>query len=620
MIYISMMNPQIKLHTKRKYPLVDNSLLKNTHKGERCFVVASGKSTLNQDLGWLKNEITIGVNQSYLVTEPYGYHPTYMCLIDRGLYVNIKEIYEKLSSKTAFVLSNYNPKKTDTGSNYKGVNAVAVVNRINKWVWEGNFDSDLSSGVYRARNVVIDLAIPMAIYMGCSEVYLIGCDCTEDGYGYSYANDLGNGQRISKRIFKSYSVVKKYAEQHSVKIFNAGKGGKLEEFDRIELETMDGRVIVETQQVIPLVSHKQFLPSSTCKAMAYFSYPSLGNPVLPDSSLYSKLKDIFSLIKPDTKVRAAMYMWNQDLDDRLKSHKGNPLELTNLFIDNTGSDVEVILDSYNLKFENTINRFKDKFGDKLHVDSKKKESDPAYRKEIAKQKKSAEVGYMHDKFFLFSSLEGIGNYIVLQMTGNINTTQYFQFNNMVVLSDDKVIYDRYLQHWKSLKTSVDMVPINSVYDDSGVYFFPRKKCPLEQELELYRGKCCGLKIDLAMCFFSRGGIAKIMEALKGEGAKIRVIFSKEYENRIVLRRLRSAGIAYKVIDNKGWKGRMHHKFATIQGEESVVWTGSYNLTNPGLKLNDETLLKISDKSLFQQYSTEFSKMWKNPHVTDWIHG
>ena len=35
------------------------------HAGERCFVVGSGPSIARMDLSWLKDEITICVNQSY---------------------------------------------------------------------------------------------------------------------------------------------------------------------------------------------------------------------------------------------------------------------------------------------------------------------------------------------------------------------------------------------------------------------------------------------------------------------------------------------------------------------------------------------------------------------------
>lgn len=56
---------------------------KNKHKGQRCFVVASGPSLRGMDLSWLKDEITIAVNQSYLALD---FPPTYLAIGDRSLW------------------------------------------------------------------------------------------------------------------------------------------------------------------------------------------------------------------------------------------------------------------------------------------------------------------------------------------------------------------------------------------------------------------------------------------------------------------------------------------------------------------------------------------------------
>ena len=57
-------------------------------------------------------------------------------------------------------------------------------------------------------------------------------------------------------------------------------------------------------------------------------------------------------------------------------------------------------------------------------------SDPEIRMDLARKQELAREGYMHDKFFLFSSLMGIGKYVIVQMTSNINYTQYHQYNNI----------------------------------------------------------------------------------------------------------------------------------------------------------------------------------------------
>ena len=44
---------------------------------DRCFIIASGPSIEEQDLSWLKDEVTIGVNTSYQITRKFGFDPTY---------------------------------------------------------------------------------------------------------------------------------------------------------------------------------------------------------------------------------------------------------------------------------------------------------------------------------------------------------------------------------------------------------------------------------------------------------------------------------------------------------------------------------------------------------------
>jgi len=71
------------------------------HAGERCFVVGSGPSIARMDLSWLKDEITICVNQSYKALD---FDPTYVCIGDRELWPRIKHVYARTVSYTHLTL------------------------------------------------------------------------------------------------------------------------------------------------------------------------------------------------------------------------------------------------------------------------------------------------------------------------------------------------------------------------------------------------------------------------------------------------------------------------------------------------------------------------------------
>ena len=101
-----------------------------------------------------------------------------------------------------------------------------------------------------------------AVYMGFSEIYLIGCDCTSTFTGNThfingYTDDKLK-QRDAKKIvdrmrrlgiqsddyekyfldgsLNAYTLLKEHAIKHHVKIFNATRGGALEVFDRVDLD------------------------------------------------------------------------------------------------------------------------------------------------------------------------------------------------------------------------------------------------------------------------------------------------------------------------------------------------------------------------------------------------
>ena len=109
---------------------------------------------------------------------------------------------------------------------------------------------------------VIHYIVCIAVYMGFSEIYLLGCDCTgfintaqaklknakESQYAYKISeNEKKRMERVSKLtsirdelawyadIFDTYELLNKYCRKHHVKLFNATEGGLLEALPRVSL-------------------------------------------------------------------------------------------------------------------------------------------------------------------------------------------------------------------------------------------------------------------------------------------------------------------------------------------------------------------------------------------------
>ena len=96
------------------------------------------------------------------------------------------------------------------------------------------------------------LCIEFALYMGFSEIYLIGIDHDYSfGYGKNHAKGITEGIHNDKNEFctsdldvstQKYNQYKLYAEINNVCIFNASVGGKLNVFERVNFEEVINRV------------------------------------------------------------------------------------------------------------------------------------------------------------------------------------------------------------------------------------------------------------------------------------------------------------------------------------------------------------------------------------------
>jgi hypothetical protein len=111
-------------------------------------------------------------------------------------------------------------------------------------------------------------------------------------------------------------------------------------------------------------------------------------------------------------------------------------------------------------------------------------------------------------------------------------------------------------------------------------------------------------------------VASALVAAKNRGVKVRVI--GEYDNRTTAPWTTLASNGITVINdyygsNDG-TGLMHNKFFVIDyrggAPESVwVWTGSWNLTDPGTNDDRQNVIEFQDVALAGAYTREFDEMW-----------
>lgn len=226
-------------------------ILKDIHKGQKMFIVATGPSLTAEDLDMLKGHLSMGVNSIPMSYDYTDWRPDYYVAIDMAVVNNL--MLESNKGKSFDLWHTIDPSHIIVSHYFKGAYPVPdeVILVRTKWsnlrkdgTGEIKFSDDCFLCVY-ANYTVTYTAIQLAVYMGCSEIYLLGVDFNytgNSGKDHSFNFDMPdetnrrNIQQGTGGMGEAYKVAKKYADAHGVKIFNATRGGKLEVFPRISLE------------------------------------------------------------------------------------------------------------------------------------------------------------------------------------------------------------------------------------------------------------------------------------------------------------------------------------------------------------------------------------------------
>ncbi len=217
---------------------------KDKYKGKRCFIIGNGPSLRIEDLELLhKNkEFTFGLNRIYKIFDKTNWRPTFYCFVDYLMICNsFKEIVD-VDCNHKFILDYFNiggencpPKRTDF--NYLHVNCMEYKYKFPK------FGTDAARTLYMGYTVTY-IAIQLACYMGFSEIYLLGVDHSLNVRNYREAHFVDgyfgpNEITYALQMDASTLAYRKsfhYIKNIGVKIYNATRGGVLEEFERVSFD------------------------------------------------------------------------------------------------------------------------------------------------------------------------------------------------------------------------------------------------------------------------------------------------------------------------------------------------------------------------------------------------
>ena len=170
--------------------------LKDKHKGERCFILGTGPSLKSKYLEKLRDEITIGVNGIVYAQDEFNFHPTYIGLADFYIFIDESGWSRLSKTKSIPVISKFLIDK----SQYKNITLFKeqkkfirnsyIVNSLStqrKLIYDKDSISlDMEIGTIPVGTTILDIAFPLAFYLGCNPIYVVGCDCKNNGHFYEY--------------------------------------------------------------------------------------------------------------------------------------------------------------------------------------------------------------------------------------------------------------------------------------------------------------------------------------------------------------------------------------------------------------------------------------------------
>jgi hypothetical protein len=219
---------------------------RNVHKGKRCFIVCTGPSLNYDDLDKLHEygEICISMNMIYAGFAYSKWRPDYYVCYDIRMDT---DLFNGLDAKHKFAVDAYYPFwETRQSSNIHKYQISFEYDNDGS----PKFSDDFSKTVFGSSSVTY-VCLQLAVYMGFSEVYLIGSDFSfstgsADHFTDSYLStskapgfsSFSSSEPIMLALLEAFQKAKKHSDENGIKICNATRGGMLEVFERVDFDTL----------------------------------------------------------------------------------------------------------------------------------------------------------------------------------------------------------------------------------------------------------------------------------------------------------------------------------------------------------------------------------------------
>lgn len=231
--------------------------LKDSHIGERCFILGNGPSLKHWDLDMLKGEFTFASNRIYNAFEDTLWLPDVYMAVDPVMLetelIQACAVPCKIRVLCWNVLRSLKRESLDRKAYeiWRGPKKFKICEAPCWADKSAHIPDDVAYGFSNGQTVTFD-AIQLAIYMGFSQIYLLGVDFNytrvlgEDGHFHSvqgvqdHFGEQNNPATfmVECPILHAYTAARQYCDAHGIRIRNATRGGKLEVFERVQFEDL----------------------------------------------------------------------------------------------------------------------------------------------------------------------------------------------------------------------------------------------------------------------------------------------------------------------------------------------------------------------------------------------
>lgn len=246
-----------KSYSKTTYGARINSY-KGICRGKRCFIIGNGPSLKPWDLELLKDEYTFGANRIHLMYDKTAWRPTFYICQDKEM---LKAECERIRKMPCDCFIGYNA-MVENKIQMSNANAYLMDDRAILWRKRKlPFSFDCEKQVIDGTTVTYS-SIQLAVYMGFTQIYLLGMDhhfphtinknreITYDGtvrshFDPSYKDVYQQVERKKgivlavydkEMVEQAYGSAREVAVIKGIEITNVTRGGELEVFPRRRLE------------------------------------------------------------------------------------------------------------------------------------------------------------------------------------------------------------------------------------------------------------------------------------------------------------------------------------------------------------------------------------------------